>query len=469
MVQRPVHASIDHLRAQRRAPLARAAGHAENVTSATRDPVVILGAGLAGLSTARHMERGPALVVEREQRIGGKATSRRRGGHTFDVTGHWLHVGDARVRRLVDELFDPGALVEIERRVAVYSHGEMVPYPFQANLHGLPLEVVRDCLVDFVEAREALARGDGPKPRTLDDFAVTRFGRAIARHFFVPYNTKLWGMHPDRLTATWSSRYIPVPDVAQIMGGAIGLTQEGIGYNARFFYPRAGGIDALPRALARAVDAAAHAEVRLGTEVEQVDVARRRLKLAGQPEAQPYRALVSTIPLPELIARIPAVPGEIARAASALRSVPWRYLDVATKSPSPMPYHWVYVPENHIPFFRVGVYSNVVEAMAPPGGGSLYVELADRKAEPVVTDVLAALATMGAIASPEDVRFWELHDVEHAYVLFDDVHGEATHKIRTWLEHVGVRSCGRYGAWTYCSMEDAIISGMEAAEWANGS
>ena len=37
------------------------------------------------------------------------------------------------------------------------------------------------------------------------------------------------------------------------LGGALGLPQEGLGYNARFLYPRAGGIDALPRGLSAAM------------------------------------------------------------------------------------------------------------------------------------------------------------------------------------------------------------------------
>ena len=36
------------------------------------------------------------------------------------------------------------------------------------------------------------------------------------------------------------------------------------------------------------------------------------------------------------------------------------------------------------------------------------------------------------------------------------------------LREVGVRSCGRYGAWVYNSMEDSMIQGREAAAWAEG-
>lgn len=427
-------------------------------------PVVILGAGLTGLATAYHLRTTPYLLLEREDGVGGKARSHRREGHTFDVTGHWLHLRDARVKSLVGELFDPTELVEIERRTGVWSHGAMLAYPFQANLHGLPLEVVQECLVGFIRAREAEARGDATAPRTFEEYAIARFGAGIARHFFVPYNTKLWGTHPNELTPKMVTRFIPVPDVEQVVGGAIGLVQEGLGYNVRFLYPRAGGIDALPRAMAARLEAP---RIRCGSAVDELDVEGRRVRAGGEWHA--YSRLVSTMPLPELVRRIPAAPAEVHGAAASLRSVPWRYLDVATRTSPPTDLHWIYAPDPDLPFFRVGVYSNALPAMAPPGGGSLYVELVDRASPPDLPAVFRSLTDMGAITSPEDVSFCEVHDVDHAYVMFDDAWEDATNTIHAWLASVGVRSCGRYGSWIYNSMEDSILQGMEAARWAEGA
>src|SRR5687767_4526664 len=160
--------------------------HGATMAASSSPPVVVLGAGLTGLSAAYHL-RSPALLVERGPQVGGHARSVRRDGFTFDVTGHWLHLRDPQTRALVDRLFAPGELVSVERRTRVYSHGALLPYPFQANLHGLPLEVVQECLVGFVEARERAARGEVPEA-TFEAFAEARFGRGIARHFFVPYN-----------------------------------------------------------------------------------------------------------------------------------------------------------------------------------------------------------------------------------------------------------------------------------------
>ncbi len=427
-------------------------------------PVVVLGAGLTGLSAAYHL-RSPALLVERGPQVGGHARSNRQAGFTFDVTGHWLHLREPQTQALVARLFAADELVSVERKTRVYTHGALLPYPFQANLHGLPLEVVQECLVGFVEARERAARGEVPAP-TFEAFAEARFGRGITRHFFVPYNTKLWGMHPNQLTAEWVSRYIPTPDLAQVIGGAIGVPQEGLGYNAHFVYPRAGGIDALPQRLLAGLPASAR--VILGSDVEAVDPAARRVKLTAEADWRDYTALISTLPLAELVRRLVAAPAAVREAAAALRWVRWRYLDVATRTRVPADYHWVYVPETRYPFFRVGVYSNAVASMAPPGCSSLYVELNERSGPVDVPAVLQALAEIGAIGRVDDVLFTATREIEYAYVVFDDAHAAATRTILEWLEAAGIRSCGRYGAWVYNSMEDSVIAGREAAAWAEG-
>ncbi len=172
------------------------------------------------------------------------------------------------------------------------------------------------------------------------------------------------------------------------------------------------------------------------------------------------------MPLPELIRRIVGVPAAVREAAAALRWVGWRYLDVATRRPVPADYHWVYVPELRYPFFRVGVYSNAVASMAPPGCSSLYVELSAREGAIDLAAVLQGLVEVGALAAVDDVLFTAVREIEYAYVVFDDAHAAATRTIFAWLEQVGIRSCGRYGAWVYNSMEDSVIQGREAAAWA---
>ena len=425
--------------------------------------MVVLGAGLAGLAAALRLSSLPVTLVEREEAVGGKARTHRRDGFVFDVTGHWLHLRDTAVRDLVFELLEGHALTEIARRAGVWTSNVMVPYPFQANIHRLPWPVRQRCLADFLRARARRANGNGAPPSSYEDFVTRQFGVAMARHFFVPYYTKFWGFSLDGMTADWLARYFPMPSTAQVVGGALGIRQDRVGYNARFLYPASAGIDALPRALLAARAGHGGLAVRLSTDVEEIDLPGRRIKMTGAPGWLPWRALVSTIPLPDLLDRIPALPARLRTACAQLRSIPLRYLNIALRSPSPVPEHWIYVPDSPYPFYRVGVFSNAVPQMAPPGCAALWVEIADRTRPVDLRGVLGGLVRMGAVSSVSDVLFTEQRDVEHAYVVFDDARQAAVDAIVRWLAERRVFSCGRYGGWTYGSMEDAILDGFAAA------
>ena len=119
--------------------------------------MVILGGGLTGISTAAHLD-APWVLFERDDRLGGHARTDERDGYKFDKTGHWLHLRDAGVKRLVEEIL-PGEMVPVARRARIFSHGGLTRFPFQANLHGLPPEVVKECLLGVIEAKVKAAAG----------------------------------------------------------------------------------------------------------------------------------------------------------------------------------------------------------------------------------------------------------------------------------------------------------------------
>jgi protoporphyrinogen oxidase len=111
------------------------------------------------------------------------------------------------------------------------------------------------------------------------------------------------------------------------------------------------------------------------------------------------------------------------------------------------------------------VFSNAVTSMAPPGGGSLYVEMAARgpAGEGAIRDALAGLVEAGALASPNDVAFVEPKEIRYAYVIFDHAYYAATTAIFSFLDANDIFPRGRYGAWTYNAMEDCVIAGREVA------
>ena len=428
------------------------------VDSPPPDPVVIIGGGLTGISAAMHLGGPrPWRLLERDSSLGGLARTEQRDGFSFDHTGHWLHLRDPCIQDLVRGLLGDG-LCEVERVARIHSHGRRTLYPFQGNLHGLPADVIHECLVSYIKA--LLSRGEA-EPRNFEEYINHHFGDGIGRHFMIPYNTKLWGVSPREITSAWCSRFVPRPDLEQVVAGAVGAGQSQLGYNVRFLYPKQGGIETLSRTLASRLDPA---RVSLNTAVSAVDQ-RARTVTTSQGETVPYHAMVSTMPLPELVACMADPPESVQEAASKLRATAVRYLNVASRKPVPEAYHWVYTPEQHLPFYRVGSFSNAVPSMAPAGCSNLYVELAGRH-EPddaEVKQALGALVEIGALSAVEDVLFADVRNIECAYVIFDDNYEAALGTIFPYLERHRIYSRGRYGAWIYNAMEDSLLAGKEVA------
>ncbi|HEY2730649.1 MAG TPA: FAD-dependent oxidoreductase [Polyangia bacterium] len=424
-------------------------------------PVVILGGGLTGISTAVHL-RAPWVLFERDDRLGGHARTDERDGYRFDKTGHWLHLRDPGVKQLVDELL-PGQMVPIARRAKIFSHGALTRFPFQANLQGLPPEVVKECLMGVIEARVANATATvQTEPKNFEEYCLRHFGAGISKHFMIPYNEKLWGVPPREITATWCSRFVPLPNLEQIVAGAVGAGPPEMGYNVSFLYPKAGGIETFTRALQTRMRADG-GRVHTRTSPDVVDWRRREIIAGG--ERVPYRAVVASIPLPELLKRMPDLPPEIEAHAARLRCTTLRYVNIASRAKPPADWHWIYVPETKYPFYRVNVFSSAMPTMAPAGAASICVEMSDRGpiGDAALRDSILALTAAGALTSPDDVVFAERKEIQYAYVVFDDHYYAATRAIFAFLEANGIYPRGRYGAWTYNAMEDCVLAGREVA------
>ena len=426
-----------------------------------RRHTVVLGAGLSGLSTCLHL-CGDYLVLEREGRPGGLARTESYDGFLFDVTGHWLHLRDERTKALVARLLGDG-LVSVERKAAIYVHRTFTRYPFQANLYGLPGPVLRECLRGAVEAAVRRARGGTQRLKTFLDYVHYHFGPGIANHFIVPYNTKLFGVSPAEVTAEWTGRYIPVPDILEVVDGALGFSKEAMGYNATFLYPRENGIEALPRAMFACLD---RERFLFNTRPRKIHLGERYVEFGD--ERVSFEHLVSTIPLPELVAVTEDAPPAIRRAAQRLRCSELRYMNVGLSVPRPLNgLHWIYLPEDRFPFYRVGSASNVLSLVAPQGMSSLYVELRnDRREEDraVVRALADFLKEIGTIERDAQLLFASFRRHPYGYVIFDRYCTRARSLIMSFFDAHGVHSIGRYGGWTYNSMEDAILDGIRSAE-----
>lgn len=419
---------------------------------------------MTGLSAGMALEASGAeyLVLEREDEPGGLCRSFSAGGYTFDMSGHFLHLSDPAANRWI--LDTPGVpWLNLERDARVWLRDKLTPYPFQIHLKGHDPAFVSRCLADFAGERIRAAVSGESVPEHFAAWLLQRFGKSMCEAFFFPYNRKMWRTPLSRLGYDWTGWSVPVPRFDDLLDGASGGIREGIGYNAAFFYPERGGIGILARAMGRRLGR----RLRTGVGVDRIDLRRRTVRTSAG-DIIPYRAAISTIPLPRLAALSDVLSPSGRAASEALSWVKVLAINLGVSGPGVTPGHWVYVPERGYPFFRVGFLSNVARSAAPPGCASIFVE----KSFPAKTRVnvareveiaLRGLKKMGVLQKGS--RIEELHPVmlDPAYVLFDNARRKAVPFLAREFRRRGVFLAGRYGAWDYYGMEKSMTDGLRAA------
>ena len=420
--------------------------------------IVIIGGGLAGLSAGHHLTEYDPVVFEKESAIGGLCRSFTQDGFTFDCTGHLIHLKNPYTKELVARLL-PDAFHSHERRAAIYSRSTTTPYPFQANTYGLPPEVVRDCVLGFVESM----RSTNGAATNFREWALHTFGEGIARHFMLPYNEKFWKRDLRTITSDWVSWSIPKPTLEEVVNGALGLTNKGMGYNPRFIYPKDGGIDCLPQALAGSIR-----NVHTNEAVQYIDPEKKYIRLASGKEER-YDYLISTLPLPVLYRLLRNSPDALIAKAQRLHAISVLNINVGIDRPAITDQHWIYYPEDQFIFSRVGFPMNFSQSVAPEGTSSMYIEITHQPDEPPNMEeaferAMADLEKCGILRKGDRVLTRHVIDIRFAYVVFDEHRQRHLQELIDYLEARDILTAGRYGRWDYYSMEDSILSGKAAAE-----
>ncbi len=422
--------------------------------------LIILGAGLAGLSAAWHArDKCDYELYEQELEVGGLCRSFYIDGFTFDFTGHLLHLRDPYFQNLIGEIMGK-KLIANQRDARIYSKNVYTRYPFQENTFGLPPRVIRECVDGY---RRAVENRREREPRNFHDWIIYQFGEGVARHFMVPYNEKMFTVHPREMSTSWLGRFIPRPELERVIAGSVADMRSESGYNAEFFYPRRGGIGLLAKTLLSDLSS-----VKPGHKCTKIDVKAKKVYFEKGVEAV-YDKLITTIPLPELMSLIDELPETVKEAAQALRCNSVYCLNLGVNREKINPFSWIYFPEPEYCFYRVGFYSNLNPASAPPGTSSLYAEVSYSNKKPINKNEIKSLIykdleKVAILRNKDEILVEQELDIKYAYVIYDKKRDAARNCIVKYLQTVDIRLAGRYGDWSYMAMEDAMRSGKEASE-----
>ncbi|WP_343729865.1 NAD(P)-binding protein [Duganella sp.] len=452
---------------------------------------VIIGGGPTGLSAAYHLG-ADTVLLERHATVGGWCRSIKDKGFTFDYAGHIMFSNDPYVLKLYDILLGDNQHWQM-REAWVYSKQVYTRYPFQGALYGLPPSVIKECIVGAIESRYGLAGGaprcdskevedccaDGTadvansdggsaeaQAENFENFIYRVWGAGIAKHFAIPYNKKIWTVPLKEMETSWLGGRVPLPDLGQIIEGALEPVAKPMGPNARFGYPLRGGFQALMNGFLPHI----RGKIELDANVVQVLPQEHTVVLADGRRLA-YGKLISTMPLPLLVQRCgDSVPENVRKAAQGLRHVSIRCVNIGVNRPDITDKHWIYYPEDSI-FHRIFVQGNASPECNAPGGFGFTCEISYSPWKPLPVDgeeliqrCIADCIKVGFIRAEDEVVVANQVDMPYAYVVYDHARARNVATVRGWMEQHDIVLAGRYSEWEYYNSDHAFLAGKKAAE-----
>jgi UDP-galactopyranose mutase len=504
LIEKPVHSThrVPDVAVASRRPVTR------------RRSAVVIGAGPTGLSAAYHLGEDSVLLEQRDK-IGGWCGSIVDNGFTFDFAGHIMFSNDPYVHEMYGMLLGDNVHWQ-DREAWIYTNGTYTRYPFQGALYGLPPDVLKECIVGAIEARfgsltqqaapahglngnshngsnstackaesitdccadgiaESTVRAlpvkpaspKGPGPfANFEDFIHGVWGKGVAKHFALPYNRKLWAVPLSEMETSWLGGRVPLPNLEEMIEGALRPVPKPQGPNARFGYPLRGGFQALMDGFLPQL----RGELRLNARVTRISPSKRTVTLSDG-DTYGYEKLVSTVPLPTLIGMLGEdAPARIRTAAAALRHVSVRCVNLGIAREQLTEKHWIYYPGDSV-FHRIFVQGNASPHNNPPGGFGLTCEITYSAYKPLPCDgdalidrCIADCIRVGIFTEEDRVIARNMIDMPYAYVVYDHARAENVEIIRQWLRSRDIELAGRYAEWEYYNSDHAFIAGKNAAE-----
>lgn len=446
------------------------------------EKVIVLGAGVAGLSAAyRLAERGCSRLVllEALDAVGGLSRSIRHDAYTFDLGAHQIHTENKTVINFLGKILKDDLLVVQKKASHVYL-GRYLNYPLGIRdiLFSLPLHISVPCFLSFL--RQSLKNAFVEKRvDSCESWMISHFGSRMYEIYFKPYTRKVWGKPPSELDALVAKERVAVEDLIDVLLAA--LSRRIVRYKKHyhlphspyqkiFYYPRY-GVGQLSDLMAEYIQGRG-GTIRLKSSVASL-VYDGKTYRATTTDGSVYEAeaVVSTIPLTDLKDMLGGGRGaEKPRETLEFRSLTFLFLAVAQDRISDN--HWIYFPDSDCVFQRVTEPKNFSPSLVPRGHASVCVEIpCDYKDE--IWNMDTGELYERVIDAMERKRYLQRGYVQQYWVARER-YAYPTNTLSFQVQLKAIRdyistfpqlySTGRQGDFSYVNIDDVMLMGFETAE-----
>ena len=428
-------------------------------------PVVIVGAGVAGLTSALILQESGAevIVIEKLPQLGGLARSYEYDGFVFDVGPHRFHTENPNVATFLDRILE-GDATWFPRVSEVYFRGKYYSWPLKPqNLTQLPPSLAVKSALDL--AANNFKKYDID---SFENYVLRQYGPTLYENFFKGYSQKFLGIHPRDTHPDWAKvginraiidNNLQMQNLSQLLKTTLSQFKEAD--ETRFLYPTHG--------LQQAWDIVSHKFKAIGGKIYsgvgarmETDGTKITKVWAGEEASFVPSQVIWTAP-------ITLATDQLGLPRPKLDYLGLLIFNVCAECDVPREYQWCYYGADDILFNRVSIPRFFSDQTAPKGTTGLCVEVTCMKddarwnhAERLTDWVVDDLIRVGMIPNRRAVHDVYVERIEDSYPIYHKNYTSELEKTRMGLNQFGnLHLAGRTGMFWYNNMDHSIENAMQ--------
>lgn len=414
---------------------------------------LIIGAGISGLTFASYCKEN-YLIIEKDSEVGGYCKTHYNKDYVWDYAGHFFHFKTDEFKKKFIDSLDKNDFVTQDKKTFIYFDDKLIDFPFQTHIHELSKDKFIDCLYDLFNKEEK------ENYDNFLDMLYGKFGKSITEMFLKPYNEKLYAVDLTKLDKDAMGRFFPYADIKAIINN---MKQNKVNsYNNTFMYPKKGA-QVIIDVLMKDVD---ENKILLNSVIQSINLEEKKVILTDGTEIY-YEYLINSMPFDRFL-KLTNNKEYIAFSNELTYNKVLVFNLGFNKKSKYNDHHWLYFPDKNVNFYRVGFYDNILGSDKL----SMYIEIGYPKGTVITDEVinkqlsltLDNLKKCGIIDDTFTLEAYESIVMDPAYVHIDAQNDLKVREIMKDLANKNVYSVGRYGAWTYCSMEDCMVEAKNLSE-----
>jgi protoporphyrinogen oxidase len=235
------------------------------------------------------------------------------------------------------------------------------------------------------------------------------------------------------------------------------------GSDAQFHYPRRGGIEALPRALAAVLPPKV---IRCRHTLVAAFPRTKRAVFSSGPDVR-YENLVLSIPLPEIVRRLSGAPASVYEAARHLVFTSIYVINVGFDGPLASSHAILRFPDANVGFYRLSFPARYAPNSVPEGCDAVVGEFSHHRERHRLlprdarSQLATALEQLGFVERGRTRLAESVENVRYGHIVHNHHTRESVRHILDYLASAGIYTCGKYGRWQDMLLTHSILSGME--------